>query len=151
MFLYTDSDSDEAERLKDYLQGNLRNVAVLRSITEISSEELDFGWELRSSGCVVLIGSSQASSLIQNKQQEGEEDFITFDGKVIHDEFTKKQELVDKLIIVYFKERIKNDWIPSGLDERRIFHLQEDKIRRGNPALEHLAHWIKQILGVNTL
>ena len=44
---------------------------------------------------------SHASSLIQNKRQESEDDFITFDGKVIHDEFTGNKELLDRLVIVF--------------------------------------------------
>ena len=67
---------------------------------------------------------SHASSLIQNKRQESEDDFITFDGKVIHDEFTGNKELLDRLVIVFFAERTKNDWVPTGLDERRIFIIK---------------------------
>ena len=67
---------------------------------------------------------SHASSVIQNKRQESEDDFITFDGKVIHDEFTGNKELLDRLVIVFFAERTKNDWVPTGLDERRIFIIK---------------------------
>ena len=67
---------------------------------------------------------SHASSLIQNKRQESEDDFITFDGKVIHDEFTGNKELLGKLVIVFFAERTKNDWVPTSLDERRIFIIK---------------------------
>ena len=151
LFLYTGSDSDEAERLKDYLQGKLRNKAVLRNITNILVKGQDFRKELRGSGCVVLVGSRQASSLIQNEQQETKGDYITFDGKVIHDEFTGNKELVDKLIIVFFTERNENDWIPTGFDEGRMFNLQGEKIRRGNPILDHLEYFVKVTLGVTKM
>ena len=150
LFLYAESDSDDAEGLKDYLQGKLRNVAELRNINDTIAEEQDFIWELRRSHCVVLVGSRQASSLIQNKRQETEDDFITFDGKVIHDEFTGNKELVDRLIIVFFTEKNKNDWIPTGFDERKIFYLKDEKIRRRNPILDQLEFFIKSILDGKT-
>ena len=147
LFLYSGSDNVKAEQLKDYLQGKLRKVADLRNITDILAEEQDFKKELffRSS-CVVLTGSRHASSLIQNKRQETEDDFITFDGKEIHDAFTGNKELLNKLVIVFFTERSKNDWIPTGLDERRIFYQPGEKIQRGNPSLYHLEDCIKGIL-----
>ena len=147
LFLYTESDSDEAEELKDYLQvSRLRNVADMRNITGIFAEGQDFREELRRSDCVVLIGSRKASSLIQNKKQEADDDFITFDGKVIYKEFTENQELVkDRLIIVFLKERTKNDWIPTGFDEKRIFNLQGEKIKEG-PLLYYLEYSIRRIL-----
>ena len=138
LFLYSESDSAKAEQLKDYLQGKLRKVADLRNITDILAEEQDFKKELSRSSCVVLTGSRHASSLIQNKRQETEDDFITFDGKEIHDAFTGNKELLDRLVIVFFTERNKNDWIPTGLDESRIFYLPGEKIQRGNPSLDHL-------------
>ena len=146
LFLYSGSDSAKAEQLKDYLQGKLRKVADLRNITDILAEEQDFKKELSRSSCVVLTGSRHASSLIQNQRQETEHDFITFDGKVIHDAFTGNKELLDRLVIVFFTERNKNDWIPTGLDERRIFYLPGEKIQRGNPSLYHLEDCIKGIL-----
>ena len=151
LYMNTGSDSDEAEQLQDCLRGKLRNVAVVRNITDLLAEEQDFRKELPCSECVVLIGSRQASSLIQNKQQEIDEDgFITFDGKVIHDEFARNKELVDRLIIVYFTERTKNDWIPTGLDERKIFYLQGQKLRRGNPILDQLGFFITSIVDGKT-
>ena len=93
-----------------------------------------------------MTGLCHASSLIQNKRQETEDDFITFDGKEIHDAFTGNKELRDKLVIVFFTERNKNDWIPTDLDERRIFYLPGEKIQRGNPSLYHLEDCIKGIL-----
>ena len=146
LFLYSGSDSAKAEELKDYLQGKLRKVADLRNITDILAEEQDFKKELSRSSCVVLTGSRHASSLIQNQRQETEDDFITFDGKVIHDAFTGNKELLDRLVIVFFTERNKNDWIPTGLDESRIFYLLGEKIQRGNPSLDHLEDCIKGIL-----
>lgn len=113
MFLYTESDKIKARKLKDYLQGRLRNLADLRAITEISAEEDDFRSELRCQGdCIVLVGSRHASSLINNKQQEAEDDFLTFDGKV-YEEFTGNKTFIDKLVIVYLTmERAIDDWIP---------------------------------------
>ena len=147
-----DSDSDEAEQLQDCLQGKLRDIADVRSIANILALRKDFMKVLHSSDCVVLVGSRQASSLIQNKQQEAEGDFITFDGKAIHDEFTENKELVDKLIIVFpLTERTKNDWIPTGLNEKRIFNLKGEKIWRGNPALTHLEYTIRRVLGETVL
>ena len=146
LFLYSGSDSAKAEQLKDYLQGKLRKVADLRNITDILAEEQDFKKELSRSSCVVLTGSRHASSLIQNQRQETENDFITFDGKVIHDAFTGNKELLDRLVIVFFTERNKNDWIPTGLNESRIFNLQGEEIQRGNPSLDHLEDCIKGIL-----
>ena len=145
LFLYSGSDSAKAEQLKDYLQGKLRKVADLRNITDILAEEQDFKNELSRSSCVVLTGSRHTSSLIQNKRQETEDDLITFDGKVIHDEFTGNKELLDRLVIVFFTERTKNDWVPNGLDERRIVNLQ-GKVQEGNPSLDRLEDCIKGIL-----
>ena len=94
----------------DYLQGRLRKIADMRNITNILAEDLDFKQELRHCDCVLLIGSRQASSLIQGRQQERQGEFITFDGKFIHDELTGNKELVkERLIIVHFTERTKND------------------------------------------
>ena len=95
-----------------------------------------------------MIGSHQASSLIQNKQQETEGDYITFDGKFIHEQLTENKELVrDKLVMVFLTERKESDWIPNGLDQKRIFDLHNEKIHRGNPALTHLEYTIRRVLG----
>ncbi|PFX13151.1 hypothetical protein AWC38_SpisGene22793 [Stylophora pistillata] len=124
LFLYAESDKDEAEALKDYLQGKLRSFAELRNVGDAIAGEQEFTWELRRSHCVVLIVSRLSSSLIQNKRQEVEDEFVTFDGKVVHDEFKENKELLERLIIVSFTERNRNDWIPDGFDERKIFCLK---------------------------
>ena len=151
LFLCTESDINEAGQLQDYLQGKLRNFADLRNIADIIADEQDFGSTLRRSECVVLVGSRQASSFIQNKQQETEEDYITFDGKVIHDEFAQSKELVDRLIIVFLEEKTNSDWIPTGFDEKMIFNLKGGKIFRGNPSLTHLEYTIRRVLGQTAL
>ena len=150
MFLCAEGDRDSAQELQDHIEGKLRKVAEMRTITGILAEDRDVGWALRDSDCVVLIASHQALSLIQNKQQETKGNFVTFDGKMIHEELEANPELVkDKLVIIFLREQTENDWIPTGFDTRKIFHLQGQKIKRGNPALSHLEHWIRQILGVN--
>ena len=135
------------EQSEDYLQGRLRNIADVRTITRISAEEGDFRSELRCRGdCTVLVGSRHASSLIKDKQQEGDDDYLTFDGKVIHEEFTGNKDSIDKLIIVYLTaERAIDDWIPDGLDEKRIFNLQSEKIV-ASPLLYQLEYSIRKIL-----
>ena len=151
LFLYTGSDSTKAENLSDYIQGKLGTSVVVKSITSILAEDLDFKKELYRSDCFVFIGSCRASSLVRNKEQETEGGFITFDGKIIYDEFSQNKELVDKLVTVYFMERAENDWIPTGLNEKRIFDLKGQKIRRGNPALDHLEYTIRRVLGETIL
>ena len=147
MFLYTESEQNKERKLRDYLQGRLRNIADVRTITRISAEEGDFRSELRCRGdCTVLVGSRHASSLIKDKQQESDDDYLTFDGKVIHEEFTGNKDSIDKLIIVYLTaERANDDWIPDGLDEKRIFNLQSEKIV-ASPLLYQLEYSIRKIL-----
>ena len=95
-----------------------------------------------------MVGSQQTSSIIQNNQQETEGDYITFDGKFIHDELTENKELIrDKLVVVYVTERAEDDWITNGLDPKRIFDLHNEKVHRGNPALTHLEYTIRRVLG----
>ena len=148
LFLYIESDSTKAERLMDYFQGRLRKIADMRNITNILVRKQDFRTILRCSECVVLIGSSQALSFIQNKQQEKDEDDILFDGKVMHEEFTENKELVkNRLLIVHFTERGEDDWIPKGFDENRIFHVEDGKApTKGTPTLTHLEYRMKKIL-----
>ena len=146
LFLYTESDSTKAEQLKDYLQANLRKMADFRNIDDVLVEDLKLKDILPRSDCVVLIGSRQASSLIQNKSTEIEDGFETFDGKLIHKEFTENKDLLKRLIIVFFTEGTKNDWIPADFDKSRIFNLEGGKIGEGNPVLHHLQYCIKEIL-----
>lgn len=146
MLLYTGYDCELAERLEDYFEGRLRNIADLGSITGVLAEKQKLSWALRSSDCVVLFATSQASSLIKDKKQETEDGFLTFDGKVIHDAFTGNKELVDKLIIVHPTERRESDWIPDGFDEKRIFQLKGEKIQAG-PMLYQLEYSIRRTLG----
>ena len=131
-----------------YFQGRLGRIAEVRGIKNILVRKQDFRYELRSSQCVVLVGTRQASSLIQNKQQEKDDDYITFDGKVMHEEFTENKELVEnRLVIVHFAERTKDDWIPAGFDEKRIFHVEDGKAPpKGTPTLTHLEYRMKKIL-----
>ena len=89
LFMNTESDCDEAEYLKDYLAGRLRSKAVVKNITGTLAENLDFKGELCTSDCLILISSRQASSLIQDKCQETQGNYITFDGKVIQEEYTR--------------------------------------------------------------
>ena len=146
LFLNTESDSAKAEELKDHLQGKLHWVVDVRNILDVLGEEQKLKDELPRSDCVVLIGSPQASSLIHNKRTEMEDGFETFDGKLLHKEFTENKDLLKRLIIVFFTERTKNDWIPADFEERRIFHLKGEKIREGNPILDHLLYHMKQML-----
>ena len=105
LFLYTESDSTKGRRLMNYFQGKLRTVADMRNIPNILVRKQDFRYELCHCECVVLVGTPQALSLIQNKQQEKDEDDILFDGKVMHEEFTENKELVEnRLVIVHFAE-----------------------------------------------
>ena len=104
LFLYTGNDSTKARRLMDHVQGRLRKITDVRNIKSILVMDQDFREELRSSECVVLIRSPQASFLIWNKQQQNDDDFIIFDGKVMYEEFTENKELVkNRLIIIHFK------------------------------------------------
>ena len=80
------------------------------------------------------------------QRTEIESGYETFDGKLIHKEFAENKDLLKRLIIVFFTEITKNDWIPAEFDEKRIFNLEGDKIREGNPALDHLQHCLRGIL-----
>lgn len=148
LFLYTEGDRTKGRRLMNYFQGKLRKITDMRNIKSILVKERDFRRVLRSCECVVLIGTRQALSLIQNKQQEKDDDYITFDGKVIHEELTENQELVkNRLIIILFTERSENDWIPSDFDENRIFHVEDGIVPpNGSPSLTHLEYRMKKIL-----
>ena len=91
------------------------------------------------SGHPKLCPSSKTSS----KQQEKDEDDI------LHtEEFTENKELVkNRLVIVHFTERTKNEWIPTGFDENRIFHVEDGKAPpKGTPTLTHLEYRMKKIL-----
>ena len=145
LFLNTESDRTKAERLRDYLQGNLRQKAEFRNILDVLAEDQELKEELLRSECVVLVASSQASSLIHNKRTEIQDGYETFDGKLIHKEFTENEDLLKRLIIVFFTERTKNDWIPVDFDEKRIFHV-EGKIAGGNPVLDQIQYCIKEML-----
>ena len=151
--LNTESDSSKAHALKNHLRGKMQDMpADLRNIIDILAEDQDFKAHFHHSDCILLIGSRQASSLIRNKQQETEDEFITFDGKFIHDELTGNKELVrDKLVMVFLTERTESDWIPNGLDEKRIFDLHNEKIHRGNPAVTHLEYTMRRVLGETML
>ena len=148
LFLYTESDNAKGRRLMNYFQGRLRTIADMRNIPNILVRKQDFRTILRRSECVVLIGSPRALSLIQNKEQEKDEDDVLFDGKVMHDEFTENKELVkNRLIIILFTERTKNDWIPNGFDEKRVFHVEDGIVPLdGSPTLCHLEYRMKKIL-----
>ena len=131
-----------------YFQGRVGRISEVRNIENILEREQDFREELRDSECVVLVGTPEALSLIQNKQQEKDEDDILFDGKVMHEEFTENKELVkNRLLIVHFTERTETDWIPKGFDENRIFHVEDGKVPPdGTPSLTHLEYRMKKIL-----
>ena len=148
LFLYTESDSNKARRLISYFQGRLGRISEVRNIKNILVRDQDFQEELSESECVVLVGTPQALSLIQNKQQEKHAYYITFDGKVMHEEFAENKELVkNRLLIVHFTGRTENDWIPEGFDEKQIFHVEDGKVPPdGTPTLTHLEYRMKKIL-----
>ena len=146
LFLYTRSDTTKAEQLRDHLQGKFGSIVDFRNIKDVLAEDQKLKNELPRSDCVVLIGSREASSLIQNKCTEIEGRFETFDGKLFHNEFTENKDLRKRLIIVFFTERTKNDWIPTDFDERRIFDLKSGKVREGNPDLDMIEYRVKEIL-----
>ena len=145
LVLYTESDSTKAGQLQDYLQGSLGKGTNFRNIVDVLAEEQKLKDVLPRSDCVVLIGSREASSLIHNKRTEIEDGFETFDGKLFHKEFTENKDLLKRLIIVFFTEKNKNDFIPADFEERRIFHLV-GVIGEGNPDVLHLQYCIKRIL-----
>lgn len=95
MLLYTESEKDKARKLRDYLQCRLCNMADMRTITQISAEEDDFRSELRCQGdCIVLVGSRHTSTLIKEKKQEGDEDFLTLMGRL----YTKSSRGTENLL-----------------------------------------------------
>lgn len=142
-FLYTQSDRSKAEQLKDHLQAKLGTGVDVKSIEEMKAEHLDVKDELTSSNCVVLIGSCQASSLIQKKKQEIVDGFLLFDG-LISEIFTAEH---GKLVIVFFSEEDKNDWIPPGFNSNKIFRLSDDEIQHGGATWDHFEDCIRGILG----
>lgn len=150
LLLYTESDRDKAEDLQDYLQIRLRTLADIRNVSFILAMKQSFRRQLHHNDCVVLIGSCQASSFIQNKKQETVDNCVTFDGKALHEEFAENKELVNKLVMVFFTERTKNDWIPNGLEGKRIFDLQDKNIEEG-PLLYQLEYCIRRVLGETVL
>lgn len=141
-FLYTQSDRTKAERLKDLLQAKLGTAVDVKSIEEIA-EDQDVKDELKSSNCVVLIGSRQASFLIQNNKQEIKDGSLLFDGSLISEIFTAEH---GRLVIVFFSNQDENDWIPREFDSKKIFHFRDGEIRRGNPTLDQFEDCIKGIL-----
>ena len=58
---------------------------------------------------------------------------------------------MDKTILVYFTAENLNDWIPSGMNEKRTFNLHDKKTGRGNPSLLHLEYTIRRVLGETEL
>ena len=50
-----------------YFQGQLGRISEVRNIKNILVRDQDFQEELSESECVVLVGTPQALSLIQNK------------------------------------------------------------------------------------
>ena len=125
-FLYTQSDRTKAERLKDHLQAKLGTVADVKNIKNMIAEGLDVKDELTSSNCVVLIGSCQASSLIQKKKQEIEDGYVLFDGRLINEIFTAEH---GRLVIVFFSNQDENDWIPPEFDRNKLFHFRDEEIQ----------------------
>ena len=121
-------------------------MAGFKSIVDVLAEDQKLKDELPRSDCVVLIGSHQASSLVSNKRTEIEDGFETFDGKLIHKEFTENKDLLKRLIIVFLEQRTKNDWVPADFDERRIFNLEGGKIGLDNPVVLQLRHCMRVIL-----
>ena len=142
-FLYTQSDHSKAQQLKDHLQAKLRTLADVKNIKDMIAEGLYVKDELTSSNCVVLIGSSQASSLIQKKKKEIEDGYVLFDGRLISEIFTAKH---GRLVIVFFSNQDENDWIPPGFDNKKIFHLSDGEIQRGGAVLDHFVDCIKGFL-----
>lgn len=146
-FLYTQSDRTKAERLKDLLQAKLGTVVDVKSIEEMIAEDQDVKDELTSSNCVVLIGSRQASSLIQNNKQEIEDEFLLFDGSLISEIFTAEH---GRLVIVFFSNQDENDWIPPGFESKKIFHFRNGEIQHGGPTWDQFVDCIKGILSRKT-
>ena len=141
-FLYTQSDRKNAERLKDRLQAELERDVDVKNNEEMIAEGLEVKDELTSCNCVVLIGSSQASSLIQEKKQEIKDGFLLFDGSLISEIFTAEH---GRLVIVFFSNQDENDWIPPEFDKKKIFHFRDGEIQRG-ATLDHFVDCIKGFL-----
>lgn len=140
-FLYTQSDRKNARKLKDHVQTKLETDVKTTRDMIAEDEVVEDG--LTISDCVVLIGSRQASSMIQNNQQEIKDEFVLFDGSLISKTFTAEHR---RLVIVFFSKKDKNDWIPPGFDSSKIFHFRDGEIQRGNPTLDQLEDCIRGIL-----
>lgn len=106
LFLYTESDNTKGKRLMSYFQGRLGRIAEVRGIKNILVRKQDFRYELRSSQCVVLVGTRQASSLIQNKQQEKDDDTSPSTAKLCtkNSQKTKNLSRTDLLMFTSLKE-----------------------------------------------
>ena len=130
-----------------YFQGRLGRIAEVRGIKNILVRKQDFRYELRSSQCVVLVGTRQASSLIQNKQQEKDDDTSPSTAKLRtkNSQKTKNLSRTDLLLFTSLKApRMTGSRLVSTKSE---FFMEGGKAPpKGTPTLTHLEYRMKKIL-----
>ena len=115
-----------------YFQGRLGRIAEVRGIKNILVRKQDFRYELRSRQCVVLVGTK---TMITSP--------LTANLCTKNSQKTKNLSRTDLLLFTSLKE----PRIPTGFDEKRIFHVEDGKAPpKGTPTLTHLEYRMKKIL-----
>ena len=147
LFLYDNDQREDADVLKDCLQAQLGTSANLITAVDVLAEESTLAEALVESHCVLLINSTATSRMIQHSEQEMDDDFTTFDGRLIR-QFVSREENLRKLMVVVLGEAFETEWMPEGL---RVFVIGPETIERRNPVVDHMIDTIRSIVGTKPL
>ena len=143
LFLYTKSEMERSEELKDLLQTRLGPAVNINNVIDVIAEDSTLKDELCQSGCVVLIYSQQCEKYLQEGKREFEDEYVTFDGSIVKT-YLKQNDVIDRMLVVHF------GWKPGKLvseriPKRRVFELNE-KIKKSDARVDQVVDAIKGII-----
>ena len=133
---------EKGQKTNDLLQVKLGGAVNVKCIPDILAEGQGVERQLEDSDCVVLVGSGQASFMIQNNRPEIDEDRnVLFDGRLIKKMFTAQHR---KLVMVFFS-KVENEWIPAP-GFKQVFRFSDGEIRHKDPTFMQIEDFIRGIL-----
>ena len=120
LFLFTQTEMETAEELKDVLQARLGSAVNLTSSLDVIAEDSSLKEEVHQSRCIVLIYSQQCEEYLNKGTKEIEDGYVTFDGSFIK-ACLKENDVISKTLVVHFgqePEKLISTRVPESPSPR---------------------------------
>ena len=143
LFLFTQTEMETAEELKDVLQARLGSAVNLTSSLDVIAEDSSLKEAVHQSRCIVLLNSQQCEEYLNKGTKEIEDGYVTFDGSFIK-ACLKENDVISKMLVVHFGQE-PGKLISTRVPARRVFQLRRNFLK-SNATVDQVVDAIRGIV-----